>query len=72
MCGCEKHSASRILPASAVISGQTFDYTAFGDLLSTGTPTTDYLYTGQQFDAATGLYSLRARYYDPGTGRFNP
>jgi len=29
-----------------------------------------YLYTGQQFDALTGLYSLRARYYDPALGRF--
>jgi len=40
-------------------------------LVSTGTPNTDYLYTGQQFDTSTGLYSLRARYYDPGVGRFN-
>ena len=29
-----------------------------------------YRYTGQQFDALTGLYSLRARYYDPALGRF--
>jgi len=57
--------------SGAIISGQTFDYSAFGDLISTGTPNTDYLYTGQQFDTATGLYSLRARYYDPGVGRFN-
>jgi len=57
--------------SGAIISGQTFDYSAFGDLVSTGTPNTDYLYTGQQFDASTGLYSLRARYYDPGVGRFN-
>jgi RHS repeat-associated protein len=33
-------------------------------------PQTGYLYTGQQFDAATCLYSLRARYYQPGVGRF--
>jgi len=57
--------------SGAIISGQTFDYSAFGDLVSTGTPNTDYLYTGQQFDTSTGLYSLRARYYDPGVGRFN-
>jgi len=35
--------------------------------LATGT---DYLYTGQQFDSLTGLYSLRARYYNPALGRF--
>ncbi|NJO07544.1 MAG: RHS repeat-associated core domain-containing protein, partial [Chloroflexaceae bacterium] len=29
-----------------------------------------YRYTRQQYDAATGLYSLRARWYDGGTGRF--
>jgi RHS repeat-associated protein len=29
-----------------------------------------YLYTGQQYDAMTELYSLRARYYNPQQGRF--
>jgi len=29
------------------------------------------LYTGEQFNATTGQYYLRARYYDPPTGRFN-
>lgn len=29
-----------------------------------------YQYTGQQYDEATGFYSLRARYYDPAAGRF--
>ncbi|MCP4603808.1 MAG: RHS repeat-associated core domain-containing protein, partial [Proteobacteria bacterium] len=29
-----------------------------------------YRYTGEQFDEETGLYYLRARYYDPGVGRF--
>jgi len=29
-----------------------------------------YQYTGQQFDQATGLYDLRARYYDLNVGRF--
>ncbi|MFN8531666.1 MAG: RHS repeat-associated core domain-containing protein [Anaerolineae bacterium] len=33
-------------------------------------PATNYLFAGQQYDAATGLYSMRARYYDPTTGRF--
>jgi RHS repeat-associated protein len=35
-----------------------------------GTTTNSYLYTGQQFDSLTGLYDLRARYYDPALGRF--
>lgn len=56
------------------VSGATtdrYDYTAFGELHATnGSTLNSYRYTGQQFDAATGLYSLRARYYGPGLGRF--
>ncbi len=28
----------------------------------------DWLFTGEQHDADSDLYFLRARYYDPGTG----
>ena len=49
----------------------TYIYSAYGQLLSrTGSTVNPYLFTGQQFDASTGLYSLRARYYDPTVGRF--
>ena len=49
----------------------TYTYTAFGEMYAqTGATENSYLYTGQQFDDLTGLYSLRARYYDPGLGRF--
>jgi RHS repeat-associated protein len=34
------------------------------------TADTDRLYTGQRFDAATGLYYYNARYYDPTLARF--
>jgi len=48
----------------------TYSYTAFGELFNqTGTTTNNYLYTGQQFDSLTGLYDLRARYYNPALGR---
>jgi uncharacterized protein RhaS with RHS repeats len=44
----------------------TYSYTAFGELFNqTGSTTNSYLYTGQQYDSLTGLYSLRARYYNP-------
>ena len=51
---------------------ENYVYDAFGTLKApaTGTPQTRYLYTGQQLDAATKLYSLRARYYAPTQGRF--
>ncbi len=29
-----------------------------------------WLFTGEQRDSESSLYYLRARYYDPGTGRF--
>ena len=49
----------------------TYDYNAFGNKInSTGTTPNNYLYRGEQFDADLGLYYLRARYYNPLTGRF--
>jgi RHS repeat-associated protein len=47
-----------------------FHYDAFGNLEENIAPATNYLYTGQQYDPTTELYSLRARYYDPSVGRF--
>jgi RHS repeat-associated protein len=35
-----------------------------------GTLSTSFLFTGEQFDVASDLYYLRARYYDPSIGRF--
>jgi len=37
---------------------------------TTGDLATRYLFAGQQYDSASGLYSMRARYYDPNAGRF--
>jgi RHS repeat-associated protein len=49
----------------------TYDYDAFGNKInSTGTTPNNYLYRGEQFDSDLGLYYLRARYYNPLTGRF--
>ena len=49
----------------------TYDYDAFGNKVnSTGTTPNNYLYRGEQYDADLGLYYLRARYYNPATGRF--
>ena len=49
----------------------TFLFDAFGNFLSkTGTTANDFLYTGEQYDANTGFYYLRARYMNPSTGTF--
>ncbi|HEY0764376.1 MAG TPA: PKD domain-containing protein [Pyrinomonadaceae bacterium] len=63
-------SVRQLTDASASIT-DTYDYDAFGNLISrTGTTPNDYLYSGEQFDANVGFYYLRARYMDPSGGRF--
>jgi RHS repeat-associated protein len=48
-----------------------YEYDAYGNSLTKqGTTPNNYLYRGEQFDPDLGLYYLRARYYNPGTGRF--
>jgi len=56
------------------ITVTTYDYDAFGNdrntanaLISDQNP---FRYCGEYFDTATGTYFLRARWYDPATGRF--
>jgi RHS repeat-associated protein len=49
---------------------QTMDYDVFGVLRSiTGSSGTTYTFTGEENDSS-GLTYLRARYYDPASGRF--
>ena len=51
-----------------------YNYQPFGDLLGPafrrpGAVDLPYLFTGAEFDPATGLYNLGVRLYDPTTGR---
>jgi RHS repeat-associated protein len=49
----------------------SYDYDAFGNKInSTGTTPNNFLYRGEQYDSDLSLYYLRARYYNPMTGRF--
>ena len=53
---------------------QIFTYDAYGNLLnfpSGVNALTSYLYSGEAFDFNIGQQYLRARFYDPLTGRFN-
>ena len=46
-------------------------YDAFGNVLvHTGSTVNEFMFAGQQFDAALQQYYLRARYYSPQDGRF--
>ncbi|MCP4379434.1 MAG: sugar-binding protein, partial [bacterium] len=50
----------------------TYRYDAYGTLQEqNGNTQNPYLYRGEQFDPETDSYYLRARYYQPGTGRFS-
>ncbi len=48
----------------------SYRYDAFGNPVSTGTVENPFTFTGREYDGEDGIYFYRARYYDPGTGRF--
>lgn len=49
----------------------TYSYDVFGALRSsTGSTANNWSFTGELSDQESGLYYLRARHYDPATGRF--
>ena len=59
------------LTDSAGATAKSYAYDAYGNILeSPGTLEQPYTYTGREFDAETGLYYYRARYYDTNIGRF--
>jgi len=55
----------------AVVSSatETIEYDAFGNIIS-GELSSPFMYCGEYRDDETGLYYLRARYYDPAICRF--
>jgi RHS repeat-associated protein len=63
-------SVTGLTDASGSVAA-SYSYDAFGVPTST-TPavTNPFTYTGREFDAKSGLYYNRARYYDPSTGSF--
>jgi RHS repeat-associated protein len=61
----------RQLTNSAGVVTDEYEYDAYGNSFTKqGTTPNVYLYRGEQFDPDLGLYYLRARYYNPSTGRF--
>jgi RHS repeat-associated protein len=60
----------QLTSASGAVT-DTYEYDAFGNKFTvSGTTPNNYLYRGEQYDPDLGLYYLRARYYNPATGRF--
>jgi RHS repeat-associated protein len=65
------HGSVRYLTGLTGAVTDTYDYDAFGNLISsTGTTPNNYLFAGEQSDPALGIYYNRARYYDQRIGRF--
>jgi RHS repeat-associated protein len=49
----------------------SYEYDAYGNSFTvSGTTPNEFMYRGEQYDSDLGLYYLRARYYNPLTGRF--
>jgi RHS repeat-associated protein len=69
--GYDGSGSVRQLTNSAGVVTDEYEYDAFGHSFTTlGTTPNNYLYRGEQYDNDLGLYYLRARYYNPATGRF--
>jgi RHS repeat-associated protein len=69
--GYDGFGTVRQLTSSTGVITDTYDYDAFGNKInSTGSTPNNYLYRGEQLDSDLGLYYLRARYYNPLSGRF--
>jgi RHS repeat-associated protein len=69
--GYDGHGSVRQLTNSSGAVTDTYDYDAFGNLInSTGSTPNNYLFAGEAYDSALGLYYNRARYLNTTTGRF--
>ena len=69
--GYDGSGSVRQLTNAAGSVTDTYEYDAWGNALAkTGTTPNVYLYRGEQYDPDLGLYYLRARYYNPLSGRF--
>ncbi len=67
----DAHGSVRALTDAAGSVTDRYAYDAFGQLMtSSGSTANSFRYAGEQHDAATDLYYLRARYYNPSAGRF--
>jgi RHS repeat-associated protein len=64
------HSGVRLITNNTGAVTDAYNYDGYGNLLQSVGNASGERYRGEASDAATGLQYLRARYYDPSTGRF--
>jgi RHS repeat-associated protein len=48
----------------------SYTYDSFGRTQACSAVTNPFAFAGREYDSESGLYYMRARYYDPATGRF--
>ena len=64
--------STRLLTNNSGVVTDRYSYDVFGSSRThTGVSAQPFTYTGEQVDPEAGLVYLRARYYEPATGRFN-
>jgi len=69
--GFDGHGSVRSLTNSTGTVTDSYDYDAFGNLItSTGSTANNYLFAGEQFDPNLGLYYNRTRYLNTSSGTF--
>jgi RHS repeat-associated protein/uncharacterized repeat protein (TIGR01451 family) len=69
--GYDGHGSVRSLTNETGAVTDSYDYDAFGNVVNrAGATPNSYLFAGERFDSALGIYYNRARYYDQRTGRF--
>jgi RHS repeat-associated protein len=67
----DAHSGVRLLLDGSGNVTDSYDYDAFGNVIGrTGSADNSFTYRGEHMDSALGLQYLRARWMDPGKGRF--
>ncbi len=66
------HGSTRQLAdnSGAIVSGQNYNYDAYGNIINAVTPQTDLLYSGEWRDTDIDLDYLRSRWLRTTTGRF--
>lgn len=68
---CDHRASVRVISDSAGMAVNRYDYDAYGRLESvTEGVSNPFAFTGREYDAESGFYYFRARYYDPQVGRF--
>jgi RHS repeat-associated protein len=69
--GYDGTGSVRNLTSSAGTVTDSYEYDAYGNEFTvSGSTPNEFMYRGEQYDSDLGLYYLRARYYNPLTGRF--